>query len=101
MATQSGQIHFDPVTRGVLDSRDVLYYLSFIFFFLAVNVHLVRRDRPPAVNLLLLAGILVLVNDLARHRSVRASRASTERSPTRRRSIPRSGCLRGRSRSVA
>jgi len=26
--------HFEAFSRGVLDTRDVLYYLSFIFFFL-------------------------------------------------------------------
>ncbi len=29
--------HFNSISRGVLDSRDVLYYLSFIGFFLYLN----------------------------------------------------------------
>jgi ABC-2 type transport system permease protein len=30
--------HFDSVSRGVIDSRDLLYYLSVIVFFLFLNV---------------------------------------------------------------
>lgn len=56
--------HFLSITRGVLDSRDLLYYLTFLGFFLYVNVHAVRRDRQRGVNPLLLAGILLLVNGL-------------------------------------
>ena len=35
--------HFENVARGVLDSRDLLYYLSMICFFLLLNVVAVRR----------------------------------------------------------
>lgn len=30
--------HFESISRGVIDSRDVLYYFSMIFFFLFLNV---------------------------------------------------------------
>lgn len=30
--------HFDSITRGVVDSRDIIYYLSVIGFFLFLNV---------------------------------------------------------------
>jgi ABC-2 type transport system permease protein len=30
--------HFSSISRGVIDSRDVIYYLSVIFFFLYLNV---------------------------------------------------------------
>jgi ABC-2 type transport system permease protein len=30
--------HFDSIGRGVIDSRDVIYYLSVIGFFLFLNV---------------------------------------------------------------
>ncbi len=30
--------HFDSISRGVLDSRDILYYLSVVVFFLYLNV---------------------------------------------------------------
>ncbi|MBU4484643.1 ABC transporter permease subunit [bacterium] len=29
--------HFESVGRGVIDSRDIIYYISFIFFFLFLN----------------------------------------------------------------
>lgn len=31
-------VHFSSIARGVLDSRDMLYYLSFIFFFLLLSM---------------------------------------------------------------
>ena len=30
-------IHFESVARGVIDSRDIFYYFSVIFFFLFLN----------------------------------------------------------------
>jgi len=35
--------HFNSITRGVIDSRDVIYYLSVIGFFLYLNVLNVRE----------------------------------------------------------
>ena len=37
--------HFDSIGRGVIDSRDVLYYLSIIGFFLFLNVRTVESRR--------------------------------------------------------
>jgi len=37
--------HFDSVGRGVLDSRDILYYLSVIGFFLFLNVRSLESRR--------------------------------------------------------
>lgn len=37
--------HFSSITRGVLDSRDILYYLSFIGFFLFLNVRQISGRR--------------------------------------------------------
>ncbi len=34
--------HFDSIGRGVLDSRDVIYYLSVIGFFLHLNVRVIE-----------------------------------------------------------
>lgn len=31
-------VHFSSIARGVLDSRDILFYLSFIFFFLLLTM---------------------------------------------------------------
>ena len=30
--------HFESISRGVIDSRDIMYYLSVIGFFLLLNV---------------------------------------------------------------
>ena len=37
--------HFDSIGRGVVDSRDVLYYLSVIAFFLFLNVRSVESRK--------------------------------------------------------
>jgi ABC-2 type transport system permease protein len=34
--------HFDSIARGVIDSRDVIYYLSVIVFFLYLNLKVVQ-----------------------------------------------------------
>jgi ABC-2 type transport system permease protein len=37
--------HFASMARGVLDSRDIFYFLSFIAFFLFLNVQQIRGRR--------------------------------------------------------
>ena len=37
--------HFNSIGRGVIDSRDVIYYLSVIVFFLFLNVRAVERRK--------------------------------------------------------
>ena len=37
--------HFDSISRGVLDSRDLLYMLSMTVFFLFLNVLVIERRR--------------------------------------------------------
>ncbi|MGE3279101.1 MAG: ABC transporter permease subunit [Candidatus Altimarinota bacterium] len=37
--------HFESISRGVIDSRDVLFYLSFIGFFLFLNVQQIAGRR--------------------------------------------------------
>ncbi|MBL7058096.1 ABC transporter permease subunit [Patescibacteria group bacterium] len=37
--------HFESITRGVIDSKDIIYYLSFIFFFLWLNVKKLELNR--------------------------------------------------------
>jgi ABC-2 type transport system permease protein len=37
--------HFDSVSRGVIDSRDVLYYLSVIVFFLFLNIRSIESRK--------------------------------------------------------
>lgn len=36
--------HFDSVARGVLDTRDIIYFLSITFFFLALTVFKLRKE---------------------------------------------------------
>lgn len=35
--------HFESIAKGVIDSKDIIYYLSFIFFFLWMNVKTLER----------------------------------------------------------
>lgn len=37
--------HFDDIAKGVIDSRDIVFYVSFIFFFLWLNVKVLERRR--------------------------------------------------------
>jgi len=37
--------HFDSISRGVVDSRDIIYYLSVIGFFLYLNVKSVEARK--------------------------------------------------------
>jgi ABC-2 type transport system permease protein len=37
--------HFRSIVRGVLDSRDIIYYLSMIFFFLFLNLRALELKR--------------------------------------------------------
>ncbi|HID57005.1 TPA: ABC transporter [Candidatus Poribacteria bacterium] len=38
-------VHFSSIGRGVIDSRDIIYYLSVISFFLYLSVHVVQSRR--------------------------------------------------------
>jgi ABC-2 type transport system permease protein len=38
-------IRFQSIQRGVLDSRDIIFYLSIILFFLYLNVLTIRHRR--------------------------------------------------------
>jgi ABC-2 type transport system permease protein len=37
--------HFDSIGRGVLDLRDLVYYLSVIVFFLFLNVRVIETRK--------------------------------------------------------
>jgi ABC-2 type transport system permease protein len=37
--------HFNSIARGVIDSRDVIYYLSLVFFFLVLNKYQLERRK--------------------------------------------------------
>lgn len=36
--------HFANIARGVVDSKDVVYYLSFIFLFLWLNINVIEKN---------------------------------------------------------
>ena len=36
---------FDAITRGVIDIRDLVYYLSLVLAFLALNIYFLERER--------------------------------------------------------
>src|SRR6056297_1635463 len=35
--------HFDSIAKGVIDSKDIIYYISFIFLFLWLNVRVIEK----------------------------------------------------------
>lgn len=37
--------HFDSITRGVIDLRDLFYYCSLVLIFLSLNVYALERER--------------------------------------------------------
>ena len=39
------EVHFDSITRGVIDSRDLIYYFSVIGFFLYLNVRKLETGK--------------------------------------------------------
>jgi ABC-2 type transport system permease protein len=41
---------FDAITRGVIDARDLFYYLSMIIIFLSLNVYSLERERWAATG---------------------------------------------------
>jgi ABC-2 type transport system permease protein len=45
LAYLSLRTHFDNITRGVVDLRDIVYYLSIIGFFLYLNVRAVESRK--------------------------------------------------------
>jgi ABC-2 type transport system permease protein len=57
--------HFTSIMRGVIDLRDVLFYVTFVGFFLYVNRWAVRRESGGGLSLALVAGILICVNVLS------------------------------------
>lgn len=71
--------HFLSIARGVVDLRDVLYYVSFIATFLALNIWAVRRKKGGGVTVALTAAIAVLLNYLAAGISTRIDLTEDQR----------------------
>lgn len=68
--------HQDSLARGVLDSRDLVYFFAFTALFLFANVVAVERRRPrgrleAALALVLAVAAAFLASDLASRRHVR------------------------------
>jgi ABC-2 type transport system permease protein len=71
--------HFSSIGRGVIDSRDVVYYLSIISFFLYLNVRRLENRRWSPLLVFLTAGILIAVNVIAQNVFVRADLTENRR----------------------
>ena len=37
--------HYDSIMRGVVDTRDIIYYATFIFLFLFLNVQVLKKNK--------------------------------------------------------
>ncbi len=60
--------HFENMIRGVIDSRNVIYYLSMTGLFLSLSLYSFRRSRGrgvPAASVLAVFGIVLVVNYLS------------------------------------
>lgn len=61
--------HFDSVGRGIIDTRDIVYYFSFIAFFLYFTIKICKNMRKRELSIIshgLFFGILIFLN-LASH----------------------------------
>lgn len=57
--------HFENITKGVIDTRDIVYYLSFIYLFFLSALYVMKRKRGIKENpskYLTTVGILILIN---------------------------------------
>lgn len=64
----SVDFHFSNIIRGVIDSRNVIYYLSMIGLFLSLSLYSFRRSKGravPAVSILAVVGMALVVNYLS------------------------------------
>ncbi|MCX2980306.1 ABC transporter permease [Halieaceae bacterium IMCC14734] len=50
MRTVGTGARFDAITRGVIDLRDLFYYISLIVVFLALNIYTLERERWAATG---------------------------------------------------
>ena len=57
--------HYDSISRGVADSRDVVYFASLTLFFMLLTAVVVSRQRTNRVHLMLLPIALIIVNMLS------------------------------------
>ncbi|MDI6752028.1 MAG: Gldg family protein [bacterium] len=60
--------HFNSIARGVLDSRDIIYYFSLIYLFLILNIRrceLTRRRSEAFLLIIITFGIILAINCLS------------------------------------
>lgn len=57
--------HYDSISRGVADSRDVVYFISLALFFMAITTAIVSRGQIKMLQWLLMPIIFIVVNILA------------------------------------
>ncbi|HID94065.1 MAG TPA: hypothetical protein EYP60_08215 [bacterium (Candidatus Stahlbacteria)] len=60
--------HFNNIIRGVIDSRDIIYYFSMIAFFLLITFYFYRRSKQRLISsayVCVIVGIIVFVNFLS------------------------------------
>ncbi len=64
----SVDFHLSNITRGVIDSRNMIYYLSMIGLFLSLSLYSFRRSKQravPTASILAVLGIALVVNYLS------------------------------------
>ena len=60
--------HFENITKGIIDTRDIFYYASFLYLFFIFTLRVLQRKRGVRFSLpdtAVLVGIAILVNYLA------------------------------------
>ncbi len=68
--------HFNSFAKGVIDTGDVLFFLSYTILFLAINIFILegrlkmRRTKGGGLGIALLIGITLLVNGVVRNISL-------------------------------
>lgn len=53
--------HYDSIIRGVIDTKDIIYYFSFIFLFIFLNTEVLKQQKTSLRSLTAVATIIVLV----------------------------------------
>lgn len=57
--------HYDSISRGVMDSRDVIYFVSVASFFIVMTSLVIYRGKSQAIRWAMVPAILVIINALA------------------------------------
>lgn len=53
--------HFTGITRGVIDSRNIIYFLSLSFLFVSAAIYIVRRSKDYIIRSAYIVSICVIV----------------------------------------